>query len=265
MGKYLCIVADDFGMHPAVNEGIAKAFSEGLVTDSNLMPPTPAFKEAVGLTKALGIPVGLHATFTCDWDIYSWGPLTEAASFITPVGRFKDTTEEAWKYGTEDDALRELYAQYEAIKAEGIPMTHVGEHMDLDQGNRFAKTMARLINEKRLPHKGEPKAAIDFALTCDWTSGFSTHGHTTLTAAHSWLKATLENLTEGHHLWVSHPAVDHDSLNELCSAGFHARHWARTYRTIDLALLLDEEIAGVLNEHGVEIRSLADCPVSTKD
>ena len=36
----------DFGMHPAINEGIAQAFSEGLLTDANLMAPWE--KEAEG-------------------------------------------------------------------------------------------------------------------------------------------------------------------------------------------------------------------------
>ena len=32
---YLCVMSDDFGMHPAVNDGIVQAFSDGLLTDAN--------------------------------------------------------------------------------------------------------------------------------------------------------------------------------------------------------------------------------------
>ncbi len=259
--KYLCIIADDFGMHPAVNEGIVKAFSEGLLTDTNLMAPTPAFREAVELTKAHEIPVGLHATFTCDWDIYSWGPLTEAKSFVTPEGRLKDSVEEAWKHGIEEDALIELREQYRVIKGEGIHMNHVGQHMGRDRGGKFEKVMNQLTKEEGLPYKGAPKAEMDFALAYEWSSGFSSGGCLTVEEGKSRLKTILESLTPGYHAWVTHPGIDHDSLDELCTPDFHARHWARTFRAIDLALLLDKEIADVVGANGIEITPLAECPI----
>lgn len=257
----LCIIGDDFGMHPAVNEGIARAFSEGILTDSNLMPPTPNFPDAVELTKTLGIPVGLHATFTCEWDIYSWGPSTEARSFVTSEGRLKDNVEEAWRNATEEDALRELHEQYRAIEAEGIPITHVGQHMGFDRGRKFETAMNMLVKEKNVPYKGAPEAHIDFALSYDWNSSFIVSGPTTVEATKSRLRGILKSLTPGYHLWVTHPAIDHPSMDELCSVDSPARNWARMYRSIDLALLLDPEIADLLAENGIELRSLSDCPI----
>ena len=256
---FLCIIADDFGMHPAVNEGIAKAFSEGILTDSNLMPPAPAFKEAIALTKALKMPVGLHATFTCDWDIYSWNPLSQAKSFVTAEGRLKDNVEEAWKNGNEKEALKELYEQHDAIKSEGIQMTHIGQHMDFDQGGKFERVMKLLIEKEDLPYKGVPKAQTHFPLFYDWVSGFYISGPTTVAAAKSRLKSILENLTPGYHVWVTHPAIDHESLDAICTGMFHARNWARTFRAIDLALLLDKEIAKIIHANGIELTPLAKC------
>src|SRR5512143_1356808 len=92
----LCIMSDDFGMHPAVNDGIAQAFTDGLPTDANLMAPCPAFKQAAALARELHLPVGFHATLTCDWDRFFWGPLTQAPSLVTPEGYFKYLVDLAW-------------------------------------------------------------------------------------------------------------------------------------------------------------------------
>jgi predicted glycoside hydrolase/deacetylase ChbG (UPF0249 family) len=262
--KHLCIIGDDFGMHPAVNEGIAKAFSEGILTDSNLMPPTPNFLDAVALTKTLGIPVGLHATFTCEWDIYSWGPLTEARSFVTSDGRLKENVEEAWRNATEEETLKELHEQYRVIEAEGIPITHVGQHMGFDQGRKFETAMNMLVKEKNLPYKGAPDAHIPFALTYNWSSSFIISGPMTVEEAKARLKSILGSLATGYHLWVTHPAIDHASMDDLCSVDCPARNWARPYRSIDLDLLLDEEVADLLKEDSIELTSLSDCPICTE-
>jgi len=174
--KYLCIIADDFGMHQAINEGIIKAFSEGILTDTNLMPPTPAFNEAIELAKTTKIPVGLHATFTCEWDNYTWGPLTNAKSITTSTGRLKKTTEEAWSDANEDEALNELREQYNAIKTKGLKMTHVGQHMSFDKGEKFEKVLSVLIEEENVPYRGDSKTIIDFALVYDWSSSFCISG-----------------------------------------------------------------------------------------
>ena len=94
---HLCIMSDDFGMHPAVNDGIAQAFTEGLLTDANLMAPCPAFKGAAALARDLHLPVGFHATLTCDWDRFFWGPLTQAPSSSPP--RAISNTWSAWPGG----------------------------------------------------------------------------------------------------------------------------------------------------------------------
>ena len=43
----LVVRGDDFGMCHAVNEGISRAFTEGIVTTSSMMAPCPWFGEAV--------------------------------------------------------------------------------------------------------------------------------------------------------------------------------------------------------------------------
>ena len=144
-------------------------------------------------------------------------------------------------------------------------MNHIGQHMGVDRKGKFDRVMNVLIKEKRLPYKGTPKEQTAFALTYDWSSGFLTSGYTTVTAAKSQLKKKLTNLTPGYHVCVAHPAMDHASLDALCSADFHARNWARVFRAIDLELLLDKEILEIIQANGIEITPLAECPIRAEE
>ncbi len=62
-----CIVvnADDLGLSPGVNQGIAVAHRRGVVTSASLMVERPASREGADLAHDLpGLSVGLHADLT---------------------------------------------------------------------------------------------------------------------------------------------------------------------------------------------------------
>ena len=59
--KTLIVNADDFGLTPGVNEGILRAFREGILTSTTLMANAPAFDDAVARTREHpDIDVGCH-------------------------------------------------------------------------------------------------------------------------------------------------------------------------------------------------------------
>lgn len=59
--KKLIIVADDFGLCHAVNEGIIKTYFEGITTELSLFVTTLGTKEAIEFSKKHPtIPIGLH-------------------------------------------------------------------------------------------------------------------------------------------------------------------------------------------------------------
>src|SRR5215470_15234762 len=76
----LVVRGDDFGMCHAVNEGIVRAVTEGIVTTASTMAPCPWFEEAAKIAKEVGIPIGAHPTLTCEWDYFRWRPLTGGPS-----------------------------------------------------------------------------------------------------------------------------------------------------------------------------------------
>src|SRR3989338_4936855 len=84
--KYLIVSADDFGLTKSINEGIVKAYKEGIVTSLNLLPTGEAFEDALNLAKGLKLEdIGAHISLT------ETGPLTDPGlipSLVTRGGRF---------------------------------------------------------------------------------------------------------------------------------------------------------------------------------
>jgi hypothetical protein len=273
---YLCVMSDDLGMHPAVNDGIAKAFCDGLLTDANIMAPCPAFREGAALARQIGLPVGFHATLTCDWDLYRWGPLTHAPSLVGAEGYLKPHSHLAWDGAKDEEALAELTAQIEAIEAEGFKSTHSSFHMGYDrEGHRLFDTLAQIGMERvgplRLIWEDNPllyqfpdsKAQAMAIKHYNWESAFFTSDWPLdLAERREMLKARIQAMQPGYHLWMVHAALDHPALDTLCSRGYHAWNWARPYRAADMALLVDPEIKDLIAERGIRRIPVSEAPAA---
>ena len=124
----LVVQGDDLGMCRAVNEGIALAATEGILTQASVMAPTPWFAEGAATVKRIALPVGLHVTLTCEWDYLRWSPLSPAPTLRGTDGTFHRTVEAA---ATADsaDAVTEGHAQADRATALGLEITYVDPHM----------------------------------------------------------------------------------------------------------------------------------------
>ncbi len=61
----LVVNADDLGMHPTVNTGIARAYDDGMVSSTSVMPAGDAFHDAVDvLADRDGLGRGVHVALT---------------------------------------------------------------------------------------------------------------------------------------------------------------------------------------------------------
>ncbi len=261
---YLCVISDDLGMHPAINEGIARAFTEGLLTDANIMAPCPAFKDGAAIARQIGLPVGFHATLTCDWDIYRWGPLTHAPSLVTPESYLKPHTYLAWDGAKDAEALAELTAQIEAIEAEGIHSTHASYHMGYDrEGCRLFQIFEQIGMDRVGPLRVErPDSPVKLKHYCFDTAFFSSDWTLDYSARRALLLDRLDQMQPGYHLWMVHAALDDPALDNLCSPDFHARNWARPYRAADMALLLDRLVKERIEERGIQRIPVTRAPIS---
>ncbi|MBP2637536.1 MAG: YdjC family protein [Firmicutes bacterium] len=122
----LIINADDLGLTPGCNQGIIKALTDGIVTDTTLLINTDYTQHAVELVKLHNINrVGLHLNLT-------WGqpllPSREVPSLVDENGRFRRKAAEAVTYMKPSEIKRELTAQVEKFQATGLGLTHLDSH-----------------------------------------------------------------------------------------------------------------------------------------
>ncbi len=257
---YLSVLSDDFGMCEAVNNGIAEAFTQGVLTDANLMAPCRGFDEAVKLAKTHKIPVGIHNTFTAEWDHLRWTPLTPLRSMMDWDGTFHRTVAAAWAKADMVEAEKEFRAQWAKIESAGLKITHSCEHMGADQ--KLASLFSRILREKKVPYRNFSLKGEDYDIPrFQWTSVFaSSDVGLDIATRKSALKEWIENIGPGHHIWAAHCAVDDPSLEAMVAPLSPIVNWTRLYRVLDQALILDPEVRGWIEKRNIQLTPMSACP-----
>lgn len=151
--KTLIVNADDFGLAPAVNQGILDAHLAGSVTSTTLMVNMPAAAEAAAIAKAHpALGVGLHFNLTLGQ------PLAGAAavpSLVGPDGQFHARGALAARLLTgrvrREHVVRELQAQHQAFLALGIRPTHVDSHQHVHGFPAVFDAVAALCEAQGIP------------------------------------------------------------------------------------------------------------------
>lgn len=160
--RLLVLQADDFGSSNAANRGVVRAFTQGCLTQSNLMAPCAWFGEAAKLAKEHGIPVGVHVTLTCEYPEYHFGPLTGAKALTrkgAPTAFLLATNDLPAE--ADDAVYEEVAAQIERVLAAGIKPTHLDAHMGAFPrwDGAFAKAALRIWERFRIPFLRLPEKA----------------------------------------------------------------------------------------------------------
>ena len=137
MKKQLIINADDFGIHPAVNEAVRKAATEGILTSTSLMAGGDAFDEAVEMARSMpSLGIGIHLTLV--GGIKPVLPPSEVPSLTWDNGVFCHDYGKLIVRDLEGKiSLSEVYAEWDAqiqkIMNTGLPVTHMDgqQHMHM--------------------------------------------------------------------------------------------------------------------------------------
>lgn len=132
--RRLIVNADDFGRSAGVNEAVARAYRDGLLTTASLMVNEPACAEAVGLARdhpRLG--VGLHLVLLCGRS--ALGP-DRIPGLVNARGEFGNSpVRTGWRYfgrrGLRAQLREEMKAQFDRFHATGLPLDHVNGHLHL--------------------------------------------------------------------------------------------------------------------------------------
>jgi predicted glycoside hydrolase/deacetylase ChbG (UPF0249 family) len=244
----LVVQSDDFGMCHAVNRGVERAFTEGILTQVSTMVPCPWFDEAAELARTHGIPAGMHSTLTCEWDYLRWGPLTGATSLAGADRTFHRTVLDARASATVEDATAELIAQAERFLATGLELTHIDCHMGAVSIPAYEAVCARFGQRFIYPGINPSYRFTSIAGLSDRDAA----------GKKSWLLERLEGLAPGVHLLVTHCAEPGEEMSSITAPSSEPWRWAEEYRASDLATLTDPEVRRRIDDLGIQLRSVAD-------
>ncbi|MGH9017861.1 MAG: polysaccharide deacetylase family protein [Acidimicrobiales bacterium] len=125
--KLLILNCDDLGFCHAANEGVYQALRQGLATSSSLMVPCPWARGAAAAYR--GEDVGVQLTVNAEYDLYRWGPITQAPSLLDGDGGFPRTLADVWDHADLDEVRRECRAQVERAILWGFDVSHLDAHM----------------------------------------------------------------------------------------------------------------------------------------
>lgn len=159
--RLLIINGDDFGLSPSFNEGIQQLLVEESISSATLMMPC-AYARAAAKWSAEHpqYDVGIHFTFTSEWDNYKWGPVTrhsDVSSLVTDEGYFHQNCKGFEQSATPSQVSLELHEQIELAITLGMKPTHADNHMGslygLETGVHFLVEAIDLCAHYGLPFR----------------------------------------------------------------------------------------------------------------
>jgi predicted glycoside hydrolase/deacetylase ChbG (UPF0249 family) len=158
--KRLLVVADDLGLTPGVNAGIADAFRRGIVTSASLLANTAHFSATVTLARELpGLKVGLHLTLVGGAPVLPPGRIP---SLVSRGGRFRESWRSllpAWAAGRirAKEVEAEWRAQIARAADAGIRPAHLDSHQHLHLLPALWRIALGLAREFRIPRIRLPR------------------------------------------------------------------------------------------------------------
>jgi len=132
------------------------ALDNKFITSGTVMVPCPWFTEVAAYVKIHpDADLGLHLTFTSEWQTYRWGPVAPHAlvpSLVGPDGYFYPNAQEFAKHAKLDEVELEIRAQIERAKTMGLEPSHLDAHMhSLYVTADLFRVMLKVAHEYKLP------------------------------------------------------------------------------------------------------------------
>lgn len=159
--KYVIINADDFGMCHSGNAAVMELFACGGISSSTIMAPCSWCREAVEFAAAHPeYAIGVHLTTTSEWKNYRWGPVSGGStdSLRDEEGYFWHESDMFEEHADKQQALTELQAQIDKLKALGLTPSHLDNHMGsmygIETGRlELLQAVVELAAKNRLPFR----------------------------------------------------------------------------------------------------------------
>ena len=228
--RYLVVNADDFGMSPAVNDGIAEAHRRGIVTSASLMVLRPAAEQAASAARDMpGLGVGLHV------DLGEW---VHGEDGWTERYRVVDVEDDL---AVAAEVQRQL-ARFEALV--GRAPTHLDSHQHAHRHEPVRAVMCEVADDLGVPLREHSAVRYEGAFYGQAGHGEPYPEGITVEA----LGAIIDRLPEGWTELGCHPgrgAVDDPYGPE---------------RAVELEALCDPQVRRRMEARGITLRTFADLP-----
>jgi len=149
--RLLIINADDYGMCHSFNDAAQQLLLARAISSATIMVPCPWAKEAAAFCKAYPeLDVGVHLTFTSEWEHYKWRPVTRdenVGSLVTDEGFFYATCEDFERHADAEHVRTEIFSQIEQAIAWGVKPTHLDIHMGSLYGLATGRDFLEIVFE----------------------------------------------------------------------------------------------------------------------
>jgi hopanoid biosynthesis associated protein HpnK len=277
--KQLIVNADDWGLTPAVNRGVVRAFQDGIVTSASLLVTGSAFEDAVVLARQNPkLDVGLHLALVEERAVLERELLP---TLVDDTGRFPRTSAEFIKRAflgriNWDEVEREIAAQIARFQQTGLRLSHLDSHQHLHMFPpvfQIVKRVARTMDHVWIRNCAGPwrkssgvqirrwAQQLGLNLTClsarslhrpplpqmpDGMYGFEVSGCLTRSA----LERTLREVPDGLYELICHPGEDDVDTRRRYS------HWGYRWAE-ELDALTAPETRTFLKEQGIALTSFA--------
>ncbi|MFD2117807.1 polysaccharide deacetylase family protein [Paenibacillus yanchengensis] len=276
--KLLLVNGDDYGLCNAVNSAVQSLLEQEAISSATIMMPCGwAPQAALWSAQHPQYDVGIHLTFTSEWDHYKWGPVTTTGStdsLVTPMGYFPKTCEAFETDATEAQVRIEIVSQIERALQLGMKPTHADNHMGSLYGLATGRTFLPLVLEIcatyglpfRMPryvleqdgqiagieHAEQAAQIAEVAdklgvIIPDYLIGLPFHKQVGETYD-SWkqqLMQVLRYLHSGVSELIIHPAYDTEELQ--------AFHFEPEKRSWEYHIFLDEEVQQTLKQQNIHL------------
>lgn len=233
---------DDSGSCHSANVAIRDAYDRGILRNTSLMVPAPAFEEAAAIYRDLpGLCVGLHATLNAEWDAVRWGPVLNAGevpSIVDGRGHLFQTTQALNENGPEPaHVMAEVQAQLDLARARGLDVRYVDTHMGFTWIGELDERMAAFAEREGLIYRPEGVSRLP--------APQGEHANPV-----ERMIASLDAAGPGTYLVVGHPCYDTEEVRLFSHPGIEpgsegrARDWQRR-------MFMDPDVLACCERNGV--------------
>jgi len=147
----IVVNADDFGLSADTVSATVAAIQAGYVTSATLMPDAPASPEAVAFASTTpAVSFGVHLTFCGEGSGQSIAPAEDVPALIDRVGRLHSNTNRVRLLAVlgrlpVQQLEREIAAQLDWARSQGIEVSHVDSHQHLHKYKPFREALGRVL------------------------------------------------------------------------------------------------------------------------